>query len=213
MREISSGLLVLVPAPLGVDGVVCVTVCAKASPNGGIRRNLPLAWGLVDGHILDTLPHMGMQARILPASPRHQALGLLLRCVLDERAQLLVSAAPLGRRFLLEPFQQGHRNSDVLACLGEARGILIIFEDPPIYIVGGSMQAPSIPTASNLSLEFGTLLFYQEVRLLELLLPLPQLLEPRGWWGLVPLLAPSFGSSEEFPYCGRLRHALWGLPP
>jgi hypothetical protein len=48
-------------------------------------------------------------------------------------------------------------------------------------------HAPSIPAASNLSLKFGALLFYLEARLLELLLPLPRLLELRGWWGLVPL--------------------------
>jgi hypothetical protein len=51
-------------------------------------------------------------------------------------------------------------------------------------------REPSVPTASDLSLEFGTLLFYLKVRLLELLLPLLQLLEPHGWWGLVPLPDP-----------------------
>jgi hypothetical protein len=51
-------------------------------------------------------------------------------------------------------------------------------------------HAPSIPTVSNLLLEFGTLLFYLEARLLELHLPLPQLVESRGWWGLVLLPGP-----------------------
>jgi hypothetical protein len=59
MRVISSArchLLVLVPVPPGVDGVPCIAVGAEASPNGCILGTLPLAWGLVDGHILDTLP-------------------------------------------------------------------------------------------------------------------------------------------------------------
>jgi hypothetical protein len=87
---------------------------------------------------------------------------VLLRHALDERVQLLVSVAPLGRRLLREPFQQSRRSSDVLACLGEAWATHIIFEDPPIYVTGGSVRAPSIPAASNLSLEFSMLLFYLE---------------------------------------------------
>jgi hypothetical protein len=52
------------------------------------------------------------------------------------------------------------------------RGTLIVFEDP-VYSRVAAARAPSVPMASNLSLEFGTLLFYLEVRLLKLLLPLP----------------------------------------
>jgi hypothetical protein len=104
-----------------------------------------------------------------------------LRCALNERAQLLVSAVPLWHRLLWEPFQQGHRGGDVLACPGKARGTLVVFEDPPVYVTGGGARAPSVPTVSNLSLKFGALLFYLEACFLELLLPLPQLLEPRGW--------------------------------
>jgi hypothetical protein len=113
-----------------------------------------------------------VRARILPTSSRHQALSLLLCRALDERAQLLVSAPPLRRRLLWEPFQQGRRGGDVLACPGELRGTLIVFEDP-VYSRVAAARAPSVPMASNLSLEFGTLLFYLEVRLLKLLLPLP----------------------------------------
>jgi hypothetical protein len=95
---------------------------------------------------------------------------MLLHRALDEHAQLLVSAAPLGRRLLREPFQQGLSGGDVLACLDEARGTLVVFEDPPVYVRSAAARAPSVPTASNLSLEFGALLFYLEARFLELLL-------------------------------------------
>jgi hypothetical protein len=144
MRVISSDcrhLVVLVPTPPGVDGVACVTIGAEIPPNGDVRGTLPLAWGLVDTHVLDTLPRRRVRARIFPASPTHRALSLLLRYALDERAQLLVSAAPLGRRLLREPFQQGRGGGDVLAFSGEARGTLIVFEDPPVYVAGGGARA------------------------------------------------------------------------
>jgi hypothetical protein len=38
--------------------------------------------------------------------------------------------------------------------------------------MGGGARVPTVPTASNLSLEFDVLLFYLEARLLKLLLPL-----------------------------------------
>jgi hypothetical protein len=101
-----------------------------------------------------------------------------------------VSAALLGRRLLREPSQQGCHGGDALDYPGEARGTLIFFKDPPVYVAGGNARAASIPTAPNLSLEFGTLLFYLETCLLELLLRLQQLLEPRGRWGLVSLPGP-----------------------
>jgi hypothetical protein len=87
-------LLILMLEPPAVDGVACVAVGVEASLNEGVRGTFPLAWGLVDRHIVDTLPRRGMRACILPASPRHQALGLLLRRALDERAQPLVSTSP-----------------------------------------------------------------------------------------------------------------------
>jgi hypothetical protein len=61
-RVISSAhrcLLILVPASTGVDGVACVAVGTEASPNEGVRRTFPLAWGFVDGYALDTLPRRG----------------------------------------------------------------------------------------------------------------------------------------------------------
>jgi hypothetical protein len=73
-------------------------------------------------------------------------------------------------------------------------------------------RAPFIPKVSNLSLEFSTLLFYLEVRLLELLLPLPQLLKPHGLWGLVSLPSPIFRDAwGSFHVVGVFEG--WWLPP
>jgi hypothetical protein len=174
-RVISSAchrLLILVTTPPDVDGMACVMVGTEASLNRGIHDSFSLAWGLVDGHVLDTLPRRGVLARILPTLPRHQVISLLLRRTLDERAHLLVSVAPLGIRLLREPSQQSRHGGNVLACPSETWGTLIVFEDPPVYIMGGGARVPTVPTASNLSLEFDVLLFYLEARLLKLLLPL-----------------------------------------
>jgi hypothetical protein len=121
--------------------MVCISIAVEASPNGGVHGTFFLVWGLVDGHILDTVPRRGVLACILPVSPRHRALGLLLHHRLDERAQLLVGAAPLGRRLLWEPAEQSCSGGDFLACLGEAWGTLVIFEDPLVYVVGGDACA------------------------------------------------------------------------
>jgi hypothetical protein len=80
VRVISSAhrrLLVLMPAPPGIDGVVCIVVDAEASPNGGVRRTFSLSWSLVDEHILDILPHMGGWPAFCPL---HRDLELSACC-------------------------------------------------------------------------------------------------------------------------------------
>jgi hypothetical protein len=63
---------------------------------GVVNRPFSLVRGLVDGHIPDIPRHGWVLSCVEPASPRQQALRLLLHRMLKERAQLVVGWHPLG---------------------------------------------------------------------------------------------------------------------
>ena len=50
----------------------------------------------------------------------------------------------LGYHELWEPLEQGHRGSDVLACLDEVWEGSIVFDDPPVHVVGHGMRTPTV---------------------------------------------------------------------
>jgi hypothetical protein len=53
---------------------------------------------------------------------------------------------------------------------------VIVLDDPQVHIMGHGARTPTFFTAHDLMLELCALLLQLEARILELLLPLPQLL-------------------------------------
>ena len=71
----------------------------------------------------------------------------------------------LGCRGLREPSEQGRHGSDVLACPSEVWEGSIVFNDPPIHIMGHGARMPTLSTA----LELYALLLKLKSCILELL--------------------------------------------
>ena len=65
--------------------------------------------------------------------------------------------------------EQGHRSSDVLACLGEVWEAFIILDDPLVHDVGHSVRTPTVFMVLDLSLELRAFLLELESCFLELL--------------------------------------------
>jgi hypothetical protein len=93
------------PTLMGIEGEARVAVGAEASLNGGKCGTLSLAWGLVDGNILDIPHRRSVLAGIGPTSLRHRALFLLSHRSLKERPQLVVRVTRPGRRRFWESFE------------------------------------------------------------------------------------------------------------
>jgi len=79
----------------------------------------------------------------------------------------------LGCGELREPSEQGHRGSDVLACLGEVWEGSIVFDDPPVHVAGHGARTTTVSTMLDLSLKLCVLLLELESCILELLVPRP----------------------------------------
>ena len=69
--------------------------------------------------------------------------------------------------------EQGHHDSDVLACLGEVWEGFVIFDDPSVHVVGHGTHMSTFCMAVDLSLELCALLLELESCILELLVPRP----------------------------------------
>ena len=128
---------------------------------------------LVDRHV----PNMSSRGRALTgielASPRQRALRLLHRRALEQRVDLTMGQTILGYRGLLERSKQGRRGNDVLACPGEVWEGSIVFDDPPVHVVGHGARTPAVSMALDISFELCALLLELESCILELLVPRP----------------------------------------
>jgi hypothetical protein len=108
-------------------------------------------------------------------------------------------------------FEQNRCGNNVLARPGEEWGTLIIFEDPPVDIGGVGACPPTISAVSNLALEFGMFLLQLEACLLELLLPVSQLLQPHARRGLVSLPGSIVGDARgSVSIMDAFNVPLWG---
>jgi len=79
-----------------------------------------------------------------------------------------------------KPSKQGHRSNDILACLGEVWEGFIIFDDPPIHVIGHDTRTPAVSVVFDLLLELCAFLLKLESCFLELLVPGLQLLHPQA---------------------------------
>ena len=84
----------------------------------------------------------------------------------------------LGRRGPRKPSEQGHRDSDVLACPGEVWEGFIVLDDPLVHVMGHNVRTPTVSMALDLSLELRAFLLELESCFFELLVLRPQLLYP-----------------------------------
>jgi hypothetical protein len=75
---------------------------------------------------------------------------------LKERAQLVVGATRLGCHGFRESLEQSRCGRDILTLPDKES--LIVFEDPPVYIVGVGTCTPTASMTSDLALEFGVFL-------------------------------------------------------
>ena len=90
----------------------------------------------------------------------------------------MVGPTVLERRGPQKSSEQGHRNSDVLACLSEVWEGFIILDDPPVHVAGHGARTPTVFVVLDLSLKLHTFLLELESRFLELLVLSLQLLHP-----------------------------------
>ena len=107
------------------------------------------------------------------ASPRQRALCLLYYRVLEQHADLAMGPMILGCHGLQEPSEQGHCDSDVLACPGEVWEGSIVFDDPSVHVTGHGACTPTVSMVLDLTLELCALLLELESCILELLVPRP----------------------------------------
>ena len=82
----------------------------------------------------------------------------------------------LGCCGLRKPPEQGHCDSDVLACSGEVWEGFVILDDPLVHVTGHDACTPTVSVALDLSLELRAFLLELESCFFELLVPRPQLL-------------------------------------
>jgi len=111
-------------------------------------------------------------------SSRQQALCLLHRRTLEQRAELTMGPTILGCRGLREPSKQSRRGSDVLACPSEVWEGSIVLDDPSVHITSHGMCAPTVSMVLDLSIELHAFLLKLESRFLKLLVLGLQLLHP-----------------------------------
>ena len=79
--------------------------------------------------------------------------------------------------------EQGHRSSDVLACLGKVWEGFIILDDRPVHVMGHGTRVSTMSVALDLSIELYVFLLELQLCFLELLVPGLQLLYPQARWG------------------------------
>jgi hypothetical protein len=83
---------------------------------------------------------------------------------LEKRQMYLRRVSPgFYRQFLRshgfrESLEQSCCGSDVLTCPDKELGSLVVFEDPPVYIMGVGACTPTASVTSDLVLEFGMFL-------------------------------------------------------
>ena len=82
----------------------------------------------------------------------------------------------LGRHGPRKPTEQGCRNSDVLACLGEVWEGFVVLDDPPVHVTGHDTRTPTVFVALDLSLKLHVFLLELELCFFKLLVLRPQLL-------------------------------------
>ena len=144
---------VAVGALAGIDGAAHVAVVAKTLMyrDSGV---LPAAWRcLVNGRVLGGMHRGHALASVELVSSRHRALRLLRRRTFEQRANLSVGPAILGRRGLREAVKQGRRGGDVLACPSKVREGPIIGEDPLVHITGRGACVPTASMAFDLAVD------------------------------------------------------------
>ena len=100
--------------------------------------------------------------------------------MLEQRANLVMGLAILGRHSLWKAMEQGRRDGDVLACPGKARKGFIIGDNPLVYITGHGACAPTVSAALDLPIELRAFLHKLESCLLDLPLSGFQLLHPHA---------------------------------
>jgi hypothetical protein len=149
--------LVLSPTPTSVEGVTCVTVGAETLMYRDRGEPPTIARRLVDRYI----PAMLSQRRALASteltSPRQRAFHLQHRRTLEQRADLMMGPMIFGCCELWEPSEQGRCGGYVLAHPGEVWEVLVLLDDPLVYVVGDGMCTPTISTTFNLVLELHVL--------------------------------------------------------
>ena len=84
----------------------------------------------------------------------------------------------LGCRRPRKPPEQGHHDSDVLACPGEVWEGFIVLDDPSVHVACHGTRMPTVSVALDLSLELHVFLLELESCFFELLVLRRQLLYP-----------------------------------
>jgi hypothetical protein len=64
----------------------------------------------------------------------------------------------LGRYGLREPSEQGHGGGYVLACSGEVREAIIVFDYPSVHVASPGVCTPVVRMMSDFMLDFYALL-------------------------------------------------------
>ena len=72
------------------------------------------------------------------------------RHALEQCVDLVMGPMILRCHGLREPSEQGHRSSNVLACLGEVWEGSIVFDDPLVHILGHGVRTPTVSIALEL---------------------------------------------------------------
>ena len=146
-----------------------MTVEAETLVHQGCGMPPIATWLLVERHV----PDMSSRGRALTgvelASPRQRALRLLHHRALEWRVDLMMGPMILGCRRLREPSEQGHHDSNVLACPSEVWEGSIVFDDPLVHVMGHGVRTPTVSVALDLSLELCALPLELESCIVELL--------------------------------------------